>query len=192
MGDTWLVLRRQLIDPSTWPGALALAVVFALFALFACRISRTVIRNGSRHLSDPTAAAFVTQLAQVAIVLGAIILYAHLVPPLRSLGGALLTGASVSAVVVGLAAQSTLGNLIAGFSLLLYHPFRLDDQVEINTPRGVMRGRIQALNLGYTTLLTADNDQIVVPNGAMASGVMIRISNHASPATQPADSAIKQ
>ena len=44
----------------------------------------------------------------------AVILYAQLIPGLRSLGIALLTGASVASILIGLAAQSTLGNLIAG------------------------------------------------------------------------------
>ena len=48
-----------------------------------------------------------------------LVLYAHLIPALRSMGTALLTGVSVVSVIIGLAAQNTLGNLIAGISLLL-------------------------------------------------------------------------
>lgn len=56
-----------------------------------------------------------------------LILYAHLIPVLRSMGTALLAGASVASVVIGLAAQSTLGNLVAGVSITIYRPFRLGD-----------------------------------------------------------------
>ena len=49
----------------------------------------------------------------------ALVLWAHLVPLLRHLSTALLAGVSIASVVIGLAAQSTLGNVISGFALLL-------------------------------------------------------------------------
>ena len=54
---------------------------------------------------------------------------------LRGLGTAWLTSAGVAAVVVGLAAQNTLGNLIAGVSLVLYRPFHLGDHLQVSVPR---------------------------------------------------------
>jgi len=64
----------------------------------------------------------------------AVMLYAQLIPGLRSLGIALLAGASVASIIVGLAAQSTLGNLIAGLSLLLYRPVQIGDLVQLTVP----------------------------------------------------------
>ena len=61
------------------------------------------------------------------VVVGALILYALIVPALRSVGTALLTGFSVGAVVLGLAAQNTLGNLIAGFSILRFIAYIKDE-----------------------------------------------------------------
>ena len=65
-----------------------------------------------------------------------LILYAHLIPVLRSMGTALLAGASVASVVLGLAAQSTLGNLVAGVSLTIYRLFRLGDTLRVAAPTG--------------------------------------------------------
>lgn len=72
-----------------------------------------------REMFDRTMAIFLTQLVQIGIYLMALIFYAHLIPVLRSVGTALLTGASIVSIVIGLAAQNALGNLIAGISLLL-------------------------------------------------------------------------
>lgn len=172
------------LDPKTLIGALLYALLFATMAAAAVRAVRVVVRRGTRYLSDPTAGSFVAQFAQVFIVIGALILYAHVVPALKSLGTALLTGASVGAVVLGLAAQNTLGNLIAGFSILLYHPFRLGDDVEINTPKGVMRGTIAQLSLGYTSLRASPLEEIIVPNSVMASAVLIRTDTASRVGTQ--------
>ena len=180
-------LVAEALDPKTLIGALLYALLFASMAAAAMRAVRVVVRRGTRYLSDPTAGSFVAQFAQVVIFIGALILYAHVVPALKSLGTALLTGVSVGAVVLGLAAQNTLGNLIAGFSILLYHPFRLGDDVEINTPKGVMRGTIAQLSLGYTSLRASPLEEIIVPNSVMASAVLIRtdtasrVGTHSSP-----------
>jgi len=83
---------------------------------------------------------------------------------------------SIASIVIGLAAQSTLGNLIAGFALLLYRPFRIGDRVQLTTPRGLMTAKIEALTLGYTLLRDDEDNQVIVPNSVMATVVVIRIN----------------
>jgi small-conductance mechanosensitive channel len=80
----------------------------------------------------------------------------------------------VISILVGLAAQSTLGNLIAGLSLLLYRPFQIGDPVQLTVPAGVQSGRIADLTLGYTIIKTRQDQEIVVPNSVMASQAIIK------------------
>ena len=82
---------------------------------------------------------------------------------------------SIASVIVGLAAQSTLGNMIAGLALLLYRPFEAGDQVQLNTPKGLQTGTIKSVTLGYTILRSGEDEEIVVPNSVMASAVIIKI-----------------
>jgi small-conductance mechanosensitive channel len=162
-------------DPSSLLGALVYAVLFFGLALFAARIVRKSLKRATKFFPDTAEAIFATQLLQVIVFLVAIILYAHLIPALRSLGTALLTGASVASVIVGLASQSSIGNLIAGFSIFLFQRFHVGDQLQLNTPKGLTTGTVEALTLGYTTLRTSDNDEILVPNSVMANSIIIRI-----------------
>jgi len=168
---------RLIFDPKNLAGALFYAVIFLAAALVAGRLARLFARRSARHFSDITAINFIAQLAQVVIFLIALILYAQLIPALRSMGTALLAGVSVASVIVGLAAQNTLSNLIAGFSLLLYRPFHIGDRVQLNTPRGVSIGTVTALSLGYTVLTDPDNHEIIVPNSVMVSQVIIRLAH---------------
>jgi small-conductance mechanosensitive channel len=78
-------------------------------------------------------------------------------------------------IVLGLAAQNTLGNLIAGFSLVLYHPFHVGDVVLLNTPKGLTTGTVEALSLGNTQLRDTEGAEIIVPNSVMASSVLVRM-----------------
>ena len=165
------------LNPAALPGAIAFGVFFLALAIVFARLIHLLVQRSMLRATDRTGFRFIDQLLRVLIFIVMAILYAQLVPPLRSLGTAMLASVSVASIVIGIAAQSTLGNLIAGFALLLYRPFRVGDQVQLNTPKGVMTGVIDSLTLGYTVLTDAENNQIIVPNSVMASLVIIRLPN---------------
>ena len=162
-------------------GALVGAFVFGLAAWLVGRALRRAIHRillyDKRALMDRTTVHFLGQLAQIGVYLFAFISYAHLVPALAHLGTAWLAGASVFSVIVGLAAQNTLGNLIAGVSLVLYRPFKVGDRLQVTAPTGLETGNIESVNLGYTILKTDDNRRIVVPNSLIASQTIVNLTS---------------
>jgi len=163
------------LRPDTRVGAAIYLALFVLAALLLARALRATVhveltRQG--HI-DRTTISFAQQIGTAAIWVMVLILYAHLIPELRAMGTALLAGASVASVVIGLAAQSTLGNLIAGVSITLYRPFRLGDTLLVTAPTGTEVGTVELISLGYTTLRTADGRLVVLPNSLAASQVTI-------------------
>jgi small-conductance mechanosensitive channel len=146
------------LSPDSLAGALIYLVLFVLAASILSRgLSVAVHEAMSRRDNlDRTTITFAQQLASALIWVLALILYAHLIPALRALGTALLAGASVASVVIGLAAQSTLGNLVAGVAITIYRPFRLGDTLQVTAPSGTEIGEVQTISLGYTTLQTWD------------------------------------
>jgi small conductance mechanosensitive channel len=166
------------VRPDTLWGALAYLVIFVAVAMVSSRILRAAVhammtRNG--HI-DRTSISFLQQICSALIWVVVLILYAHLVPALRSMGNALLAGASVASVVIGLAAQSTLGNLVAGIAITIYRPFRLGDTLQVATPTGTDVGTVQMISLGYTTLRAPAGHLIVLPNSSAASQVLINLN----------------
>jgi small conductance mechanosensitive channel len=185
--DTFL--NKDLLDPATLLGAVFYALVFLALALLALRLVRLAVaqalKRDQKQLIDRTVVAFLLDLAGIAIFLLAFVFYAHLIPELRALGTALLASVSVVSVIAGLAAQSTLGNLIAGISLLLYRPFRIGDRMQINAPTGLEIGSIESLTLGYTVLRTFDNRRIVIPNSVMTSQITVNLTHSRALAQVP-------
>lgn len=171
------------LKPDTLLGALVYLLIFLLAALIISRALRTIVHAAMTRKGhiDRTTISFLQQFGTALIWVIVLILYAHLIPVLRSMGTALLAGASIASVVIGLAAQSTLGNLVAGISITIYRPFRLGDTIQIAAPTGTEIGVVEIISLGYTTLRTADGRLIVVPNALAASQVSINLSSTYAP-----------
>ncbi len=80
----------------------------------------------------------------------------------------LALGGAFTAVIVGLAAQQTLGNLFAGTVLLSARPFRVGERVRLQGGplAGQLEGIVSSLGLLYTTFATGE-DSIMVPNSVV-------------------------
>jgi small conductance mechanosensitive channel len=80
----------------------------------------------------------------------------------------LLVGGAFTAVILGLAAQQTLGNVIAGTVLLSARPFRVGDRVRLQGGplAGQLEGTVSSLGLLYTTFARGE-DSIMVPNSVV-------------------------
>jgi small conductance mechanosensitive channel len=174
------------LKPDTFVGALIYLILFVLLAVVLSRVLRVAVhtamaaREGHSHL-DRTTVSFLQQIGTAAIWVIMLILYAHLIPALRAMGTALLAGASIASVVIGLAAQSTLGNLVAGVAITIYRPFRLGDTLIVTAPTGTEIGTVDLISLGYTTLRTADGRLVVLPNALASSQVSINLGGSRPP-----------
>src|ERR1700761_8003449 len=171
------------LKPDSLWGAINYFVIFVFIAVLLSRILRAAVHASMTRQGhmDRTTVNFLQQFGSVFIWVIVLILYAHLIPMLRSMGTALLAGAGVVSVVIGLAAQSTLGNLVAGISIAIYRPFRLGDTLQVTAPTGTDIGVVELISLGYTTLRAPDGHMIVLPNAIAASQVTINLNTTYAP-----------
>jgi small conductance mechanosensitive channel len=86
----------------------------------------------------------------------------------------LLVGGAFTAVILGLAAQQTLGNVIAGTVLLSASPFKVGDRVRLQGGplAGQIEGTVSSLGLLYTTFATKE-DLVMVPNSVVLNVAVI-------------------
>ncbi|HEY1726241.1 MAG TPA: mechanosensitive ion channel family protein [Steroidobacteraceae bacterium] len=171
------------LRPDSPLGALVYLVLFIVLALVLSRGLRAAVHaamSRQAHI-DRTTISFAQQFGSGCIWVVMLILYAHLIPVLRAMGTALLAGASIASVIIGLAAQSTLGNLVAGIAMTIYRPFRLGDTLQLAAPTGTEIGTVEMISLGYTTMRTPDGRLVVLPNSIAASQVLINLSRTFTP-----------
>ncbi len=87
----------------------------------------------------------------------------------------LLVGGAIGGVLLGIAAQQSLGNLFAGLVLLFARPFRVGDHVRFRAGAlsGMIEGYITDVSLTYVRLETEEG-RVLVPNAqALAAAVLL-------------------
>jgi small-conductance mechanosensitive channel len=95
------------------------------------------------------------------IIIGTIALATMLMtfPKIRQLGTTILASAGIIGIVVGMAAQKTLGNFIAGIQIAFTQPIRVDDVVIVENEWG----RIEEITLTYVVVRIWDLRRLIVP-----------------------------
>jgi small conductance mechanosensitive channel len=130
------------------------------------RLTRFLVRRGVARaevslLLKDTAVSWSSRL----------VMAAGFVVVLRQLGlqlGPMLAGLGIASIVLGLALQDTLSNFASGAMILVYHPYDVGDIVEA----GGAMGTVKKMSLVSTTVLTFDNQTLIVPNKKMWGDVI--------------------
>jgi small-conductance mechanosensitive channel len=140
-------------------------------------VGRTVAPNLFRRL-DPATAGTVGFLIRFGFLVAALLValrIAGLDPATLALSGAIF------AVVFGLAAQQTLGNLIAGVVLISARPFKVGDRVRLQAGglAGEIEGIVASLGLLYTTFSRGE-DSIMVPNNVVLAAAVVPLREPSS------------
>jgi len=87
------------------------------------------------------------------------------IPQVRAVAGGILASSAVLGLIIGFAAQRTIGNAVAGVMIAFSQPLRLGDRVVVD---GV-EGTVEEIGLTYTFIRAADDTRLVIPNEKLAS-----------------------
>ena len=146
------------------------AVIVFLLGRWIIKLVKKWMANGlmSRH-GDATLHGFLSNLVSV-------VLYFFLVMAVIGILGintsslvALLASAGLA---VGMSLGGTLQNFAGGVLIIMFRPFKVGDFIAAQGAEGFVK-EIQIFN---THLLTLDNKEVILPNGALATGVMTNFS----------------
>jgi small-conductance mechanosensitive channel len=143
---------------------LTAVLLFAFGWGFAAALGRTLTPFIMRRLDPGTAGTVGFAIRLITILLVALVALgiAGVQPQTLAVGGA------ATAVVLGLAAQQTLGNIFAGVVLQSTRPFRVGERVRLTggPMAGSVEGTVSILGLFYTTILKGQ-DRMMIPNALL-------------------------
>ena len=140
---------------------IAIAAGVVLAAVVAARIV-------DKRTLDPSAATRYRVLRSTisTIIISVGVLSALLtIPAVRAVAGGVLASTAILGLILGLAAQRTLANFVAGILIAVAQPVRLGDLITVKD----QTGRVEEIGLTYTFIRLADGARLVIPNDTLAS-----------------------
>lgn len=147
-----------------WERGVVAGCVFLIALLVSALLDRFLTR---RSLSPEVVTRYKVfrRGAQTAILVVGLLSALLVIPQVRAVAGGLLASTAMLSIIIGFAAQRTLGNFVAGILIALSQPLRLGDEIEVGGQRGI----VEDIGLTYTFLVADDETRVVIPNEKLAS-----------------------
>lgn len=142
------------------------AIVVLILGRWVIKLIKKWMANGlmSRH-GDATLHSFLSNLASVLLYFFLIMAIVGILGINTSSLVALLASAGLA---VGMSLGGTLQNFAGGVLIIMFRPFKVGDFIAAQG----MEGKVNEIQIFNTHLLTTDNKEVILPNGALATGVM--------------------
>lgn len=116
-----------------------------------------------RRKVDPSLASFLQSFTKILLYF---ILIVTIIGILGIETSSFLALFASAGVAIGMALSGTLQNFAGGVVLLIMHPYRVGDYIEVQG----YAGTVKAIQMFHTEILTPDNKTILIPNGALSTG----------------------
>ena len=173
MGNFWSDILQQLQHYYTdiivlLPKLVLATVVFTILYFLSNRSRNFLSKRLTEKMDDPLLAKFIASLVKIFIVVVALMIVLDIIG-LSQIAAGLITGAGVSAIVVGFAFKDIGENLLAGIMLAFNRPFRIGDIVKLDG----YEGTVISLNLRNTQIKTFDGKDIYIPNASIVKNPVI-------------------
>jgi small conductance mechanosensitive channel len=157
--------------PTVFMKVMLFGLILYLFR-FMTRLLRSglvkVFEKSDLNVTRLAREMFVTWISRLVMIFGFVLALSQVGISL----GPLLAGLGVAGFVVGFALQDTLSNFASGMMILVYRPYDIGDLVDV----GGVFGVVNRMNLVSTTLLTLDNQMIVIPNSKIWGDVIKNVT----------------
>jgi small-conductance mechanosensitive channel len=142
-------------------------VVSFLFRLFIKASERRLMKKEGYDL---TGYSFLKHIINSLIYIIGISTALVQVPELKIVGHSLLAGAGVASLVLGLASQQALSNIMSGILIVIFKPFRINDRITI---RENVTGIVEDINLRQVVIRDFENNRIIIPNSVIGSELIV-------------------
>ena len=154
---------------SKLPVIVAAVVILVVGFIISNLIGKLVVKAMQAKGVDPSVHSFI----RTCITL--LIKFAVLLSALSTIGvnvTSFLTAIGAAGITAGLGLQASVSQLASGIQILINHPFKSGDFVDL----GSVSGKVQEIKLMYTVLITADNKKVIVPNSTITTSNIINFN----------------
>lgn len=149
---------------------LAAAVLLLVVGIWFIRVINNLSRKVMvRRGIEPTLIEFLSDIIFWGL---RIVLFIAVISKLGIESSSFVAILGAAGLAVGLSLQGSLSNFAGGMLIILFKPFKLGDTIEAQN----VSGTVIDIQIFVTQLLTANNQVIFIPNGALSNGTIINFS----------------
>ena len=152
------------------------SIAIVIFAFLIDNIAKLLINRFNRKYKHKIATnQYLYNTIRALVWIVSLIIIMKQIKPLNNLGDTLLGATSILAIAIGIAAQATFGNYVAGFFLAVHQPFKVGDVIRIKEKN--LSGTVKEITFRHTVLSTQEQTEIIIPNTIMNTVVVEDMSN---------------
>jgi small conductance mechanosensitive channel len=147
-----------------------------ILILFAAVFISSLLRKGVKRALEHTPSSSHLLNEFIANIIHKIVMLIGLLVALAALDvnvGPIMAMVGAAGFVVAFALQGTLSNFASGLMIMLYRPYDIDDVVDV---AGII-GTVQSMTLVSTSIVTADNRLMVVPNNSIWGNIITNVTH---------------
>ena len=137
--------------------------IYIVGAWLIRKVKKLLARTFEKRKSDPTIATFIQSLVSATLW---VVLILAMVGTLGINTTSIAALLAAGGMAIGMAMSGTVQNFAGGLMLLAFKPFKVGDYV---SAQGYF-GWISEISIVHTKLITTDNREITIPNGALSNG----------------------
>ncbi|MGA7286931.1 MAG: mechanosensitive ion channel family protein [Terriglobales bacterium] len=139
------------------PSLIVACFVFLLFYVLSIVVSRVILRTTRKHRPN-LGVVFARLTGAATVLLGFLVSFSVVAPSFQA--GDLIKVLGIGGVAIGFAFQNILQNFLAGLLLLWAEPFRIGDEIKLDS----YEGTVEEIQTRATFIKTYDGRRVVIPN----------------------------
>lgn len=159
--QTWVVGAQKLL-----PNIIVALVLFALAFAVAWAVERSFRTWSDRRDRANLGAVLGSFMKWMILLLGALLALTIVIPSLNP--GDLFAGLGIGSVAIGFAFKDILQNWLAGLLILIQQPFRVGDQIVVNS----YEGTVEWIETRATIIAQYDGRRVIIPNAEVYSNAV--------------------
>ncbi len=162
-GDYNAILSRILEKAPSIIAAIVIVVVGYIISKF---IGNLVVKAMSAKGVDPSIHSFIRT------VITLILNFVFILSALSTVGidvNSFVTALGAAGITAGIGLQSSISQIASGVQILVNHPFKSGDYIDV----GTVSGKVHEIKIMYTVLITVDNKRVIIPNSYITSNNII-------------------
>lgn len=143
----------------------ALLIIIAGF-IISNLIGKLVVKGMQTKGVDPSIHSFIRTIITL------ILKFVFILSALSTLGfdiNSFVTALGAAGITAGLGLQASISQFASGIQILVNHPFKSGDYIDV----GTVSGKVQEIKIMYTVLVTVDNKRVIIPNSYITSNNII-------------------